>query len=483
MKRLLTLLLSLCLLLCAVPAAAAQEEVAVEPIAFQNGAFIRGMDVSSVIALERAGVTFRNRSGRERDIFEILADSGVNTIRVRVWNDPYDADGRGYGGGNNDLSAAAIIGKRAARYGMKLLVDFHYSDFWADPGRQTAPKAWKNLSLAEKADALYRYTLDSLCYLRENGADICMVQVGNETNGGIAGVTGEANMCRLFAAGASAVRAFDKDVLVALHFTNPEKDGMVKYLSGFLHRYKVDYDVYATSYYPNIHGSLQNLTSVLNDVANTYGKYVMVAETAYAYTLEDSDGYPNTYSQWNKTGDNLLWDFTPQGQADEVRAVMEAVNRVDNGKGIGVCYWEGAFITVGDTTGLTGNAYEQRKSANAALWEAYGCGWASVYASEYDADAGKWYGGSSVDNQAFFAPDGTALSSLRVFGDVCAHLTGDVNGDGEVNIADITQIQRFLSELVPFTPMQRVCADVNGDGDITIADATAVQKQLAGIEA
>ena len=127
-----------------------KDNIKVEKIEFKNPDFIRGMDVSSVISLEKAGVRFKNADGETEDIFKLLSDGGVNYIRVRVWNDPYDGNGKGYGGGNNDLEAAAEIGRRAAENGMKLLVDFHYSDFWADPSKQKAPKEWSELSLSEK---------------------------------------------------------------------------------------------------------------------------------------------------------------------------------------------------------------------------------------------------------------------------------------------------------------------------------------------
>ena len=149
MKKLLTVLCAGALLLPSVlPAAAVdrsapvRDSVAVEKINFQNPAFLRGMDVSSVISLEDAGVTFRDERGEEQDLFKILADNGVNAVRVRIWHDPYDSEGHGYGGGNSDLDKAKQIGRRAAAYGMKLLADFHYSDFWADPAKQKEPKAW-----------------------------------------------------------------------------------------------------------------------------------------------------------------------------------------------------------------------------------------------------------------------------------------------------------------------------------------------------
>ena len=130
--------------------------------------FIMGMDASSVISLENAGVKYYNYNGEEQDVFKTLAESGINYIRVRVWNDPYDDEGNGYGGGNCDINTALAIGKRATKYGMKLLVNFHYSDFWADPAKQMVPKAWKGMDIDTKADALYQYTKDSLELLKKN---------------------------------------------------------------------------------------------------------------------------------------------------------------------------------------------------------------------------------------------------------------------------------------------------------------------------
>ncbi len=464
-----------------------RDTISVEKINFANPDFIRGMDVSSVISLEQSGVVYRNEAGEEQDLFKILSDNGVNYIRVRVWLDPYNAEGKGYGGGNNDLDKAKQIGKRAADNGMKLLVDFHYSDFWADPAKQKAPKAWANYTLAQKEQALYNYTLDSLNEIKFAGADIGMVQVGNETTSGIAGEFSNANRAKLFAAGAAAVREFDENVMVALHFTNPEKTATMKWIADYLDQNNIDYDVFATSYYPCWHGSLENLTDVLNYVADKYGKYTMVAETSYPYTLEDTDGHGNTISYWeNNTGDNLLWDFTVQGQADEVRAVMNAVNNVHNGKGIGMFYWEGAWVSVGDISGKTGDAYTAQWIANSKLWEQFGSGWASSYSVEYDPDdAGKNYGGCAVDNQVFFDAEGRALPSLHVFRDVLNGtvtndvLSGDVNSDGKVTISDVTEVQRLLADFTDLSPEQRLAADVDRDGKVTVDDATAIQRYLA----
>ena len=364
--------------------------------------FIMGMDASCVPALEASGVKYYNFDGQEQDVFKTLAEAGVNYIRVRIWNDPFDANGNGYGGGNCTIDTAIAIGKRATQYGMKLLVNFHYSDFWADPGKQMAPKAWAGMAIEEKTKALYDYTKDCLKKLKKAGVDVGMVQVGNETNNGIAGETIWFNMQYLFAAGSKAVREVFPKALVAVHFANPENaDSYASYASK-LNYYNVDYDVFASSYYPYWHGTLENLTSVLTNINSTYGKKVMVMETSYAYTAEDTDFNGNTISDGSLVTKN--YPYTVHGQATSVRDVIDTVAKIPGG--IGVCYWEGTWITVGQ------NSCEE----NISKWEKYGSGWASSFSAAYDpGDAGKYYGGCAVDNQAMFGPDGKPLESLRIF--------------------------------------------------------------------
>ncbi len=370
--------------------------------------FILGMDASCVPSLEASGVKYYDHDGNENDVYAILRENGINYIRVRIWNDPYNSDGKGYGGGNCDIDNAIEIGKRAAEYGMKLLVNFHYSDFWADPSKQMTPKAWQNMSFDEKNDALYNFTKDCLIKLTAADADIGMVQIGNETNGAMCGETstsagGWKRITDLMSSGARAVREICPDALIAIHFTNPEKAANYQSYGKSLEYYGVDYDVFASSYYPFWHGTLDNLSSVLSDIADTYGKKVMIAETSYAYTADDTDFFGNTIGDGGGVVKN--YPFTVQGQADMVRDVVDtAVNKINNC--IGVFYWEGTWISAG------GSSYEE----NISRWERYGSGWASSYSSEYDPnDAGKWYGGCAVDNQAFFDSKGKATEALKVF--------------------------------------------------------------------
>ncbi len=486
MKKLIAILISLTIVLgFSTTAFASSEKVNIEKIEFKNPDFIKGMDISSVISLENSGVSFKNFNNEKEDLLKILSDNGVNCIRIRVWNNPFDKDGNGYGGGNNDIDTAVKIAGRAAKYKLKLLIDFHYSDFWADPSKQKAPKAWADLTLAQKTEKVKHFTKSSLEKIKAAGGEVAMVQIGNETTNGIAGEYSKENMAEIYKAGSSAVREFNKDIKIAAHFTNPENTDYIKSLADYLNDCKIDYDVFSTSYYPYWHGSLSNLTEVLNYAAEKYGKYVMVAETSYANTLDDTDGHANTVSRWsNCTGENLLWDFSYQGQAEELRAVMSAVNDVDNGKGLGVFYWEGAWISVGDTTGLGVKAYSERLENNKKLWEEFGSGWASSYSNEFDPDdAGTYFGGSAVDNQAFFSADGRALPSLRVFDYVSFGdgeiLLGDADGNGKVNILDVTAIQKHISDGYS---VNKKAADIDGDKLVTVKDATLIQKYRVKIK-
>ncbi len=369
-----------------------------------GGEPIRGVDVSSILAIEKAGVRFRNLYGNEQDLFAILADHGVNYIRVRVWNAPYDSAGNSYGGGNCDVYTAAEIGRRAAKYGMKLLVDFHYSDFWADPGKQRVPKSWEGYTLEEKKTAIYNFTADSLKIIRDAGAEIGMVQVGNETNCIFCGETDMYNICGMFASGCKAVRDFDRNILIALHFANPST-GYYDWYAQVLDECWVDYDVFATSYYPYWHGTTDNMTSVLKGIADTYGKYVMVAETAYPYTDEDGDTFGNAVAS-TSTDCEFRYEISVEGQAQCLSDVFQAVANVGS-RGIGAFYWEPAWLGVENLSW----------AEQSALWAEHGSGWATSYAGEYDESATA-AGGSSYDNQALFDFSGRPLKSLEVFSQI-----------------------------------------------------------------
>lgn len=385
------------------PTAAEDASIYVEPIPNLSDDFIRGMDVSSILAEEKSGVKYYSADGKEQDVFTTMAKAGVNYARIRVWNDPFDENGNGYGGGNNDLETAIALGKRATENGMKVCIDFHYSDFWADPSKQMCPKAWVDFSLEEKSNALYEFTKDSLTQLLENGVDVCMVQVGNETNNGMAGETQIPNIAKLMSSGSKAVREvaknYDKEIQVALHYTNANDYDGIDSILYKLSSFQVDYDIFALSYYPYWHGTFENLQNVMANIQNKYGKKTLVAETAYCYTTEDTDGSGNSVGEADLID---AYGATVQSQSTALRDICATAN--DAGA-LGVFYWEGAWIAVGDVN-----------ADNSPIWEEFGSGWASSYAAAYDPnDAGKYYGGCSWDNQALFDANGKPLESLNTF--------------------------------------------------------------------
>lgn len=401
--------------LYALPTEPEEAAVYVEPIENLPKDFIRGVDISSVLVEENSGVVYYNEAGEEQDIFQTLAENGVNYIRVRVWNDPYDENGNGYGGGNNDTATAAEIGRRAAQYGMKLCVDFHYSDFWADPSKQMCPKAWEDMAIEEKSEALYQYTRESLQEILEAGADVGMVQIGNEINYGMSGETDWTKRRQLLQAGSKAVREVsqesDRDIRIAVHFTDVSDTEGILQIAQKLQDKEIDYDIFAVSYYPFWHGTMENLTEVLKQMSEEYGKEVMVAENSYPYTTGDGDGNANSIGE-----EDILPEYpaSVQGQTHEIRDVCAAVAAVGKA-GIGYFYWEPAWIPVNVYEESADNA-AQVLADNKEAWESKGAGWASSYAAGYDPkDAGQYYGGSSWDNQALFDYEGHPLASLQVF--------------------------------------------------------------------
>jgi arabinogalactan endo-1,4-beta-galactosidase len=445
-----------------------ESTVYVEPVDGISDDFYRGMDVSAVLALENSGVKYYNFDGEEQDVFMTLAQAGVNYIRLRVWNDPYDENGNGYGGGNNDVATAITLGQRATQYGMKVCIDFHYSDFWADPKKQFVPKAWEGMDIEEKSDALYNFTLENLTQILDAGVDVGMVQVGNEINNGMCGETDASNVRKLLASGSKAVRdaatASGKDILVAVHYTNIDDMKKLDTLLTGLQVKEIDYDIVGLSFYPYWHGTMDDLKNAIIHVRDTYGKKVYVAENAYCYTSEDGDGSANSI----KGTDDLAEGYSAsvQGQANEVRDVCAAASEAG---AEGIFYWEGTWIPVGPAD-----------ADNSAIWEKYGS------AGGYDPkDAGQYYGGSSWDNQAMFDFTGHPLASLNVFKylkygttvplviDTIPEIVMSCNIGAEVKLPDTVSIiyNDRSEEQVPVTwDAEDIAAiDTENGGEFTVA--------------
>ncbi len=368
--------------------------IAVNPIEGLSPDFIMGADVSMMQQIESNGGKYLV-NGVEEDALKVLKDHGVNWIRLRIWNDPTDENGKGLGGGNNDLERTVEMAARAKAMGFKFLLDFHYSDWWADPGKQNKPKAWTELDSEELKKAVYDYTADVIQRLAKANALPDMVQIGNEVNGGmiwpdgktwkqgtekIGGYDGFADLLKQ---GIQAVRDNDpnKDnpgekIRIIIHLANGGDNELYRTVFDALTARNVDFDVIGLSYYNYWHGPLEQLKSNLTDISQRYHKDVVVAETAYAFTLDDADGLGNLFG---KAEQNLgEYKATLQGQATAVRDVMEAVARVPDGRGLGVFYWEPDWIPV------------------------EGAGW-------------KTGEGDAWENQALFDFNGHALPSINVF--------------------------------------------------------------------
>lgn len=416
--------------------------------------FIKGIDISTYLVETASGVKYKDQSGQEvegKEFIRMFAQNGVNYIRLRVWNQPYDTDNSGnklyYGGGNNDIEMAVKICQLIKEYNteyadtygeVKVLIDLHYSDFWADPDKQTAPKAWKDMSIDAKTTAVAEFTKDCLKKVEATGVTVGMLQIGNETNNGICGESyGTDNYLAIFKAGCDAVKAYNESkgyttengkwIKRVVHFTDPQNVGISKALylkTGDLSAKDatsstengVDYDVYATSYYPYWHGTTENLRNMLGNIASTCGCEVMVAETQYVYTNDDYDGADNQAYEGKNNIDLSQWPVSVQGQANEIRDVIDAVAQVSDDKGIGMFYWEPAWLGVGNAYNEDGTVNESALNSNKTKWNKDGSGWASDYAGTYDAQAEKWGGGgTNNENASLFDFEGNPLASLNVF--------------------------------------------------------------------
>lgn len=461
--------------------------------------FIKGIDISTYLVETASGVKYKDQSGQEvegKEFIRMFAQNGVNYIRLRVWNQPYDTDNSGnklyYGGGNNDIEMAVKICQLIKEYNtayantygeVKVLIDLHYSDFWADPDKQTAPKAWKNMTIEDKTKAVAEFTKDCLEKVEATGVTVGMLQIGNETNNGICGESyGTNNYLAIFKAGCDAVKEYNVSkgyttengtwIKRVVHFTDPHSVGtsLALYLktgdkdardASNITENAVDYDVYATSYYPYWHGTTENLNEMLGNIASTCDCEVMVAETQYVYTNADYDGADNQAYEGKNNIDLSQWPVSVQGQANEIRDVIDAVAQVDDNKGIGMFYWEPAWLGVGNAYNEDGTVNESVLNSNKTKWNQYGSGWASDYAGTYDAQAEKWGGGgTNNENASLFDFKGNPLASLNVFkyvnyGAVAKNksfYTSDALGDVVVKMRDSKDaIKNKLAKTVAYT--------------------------------
>ncbi|MFF5896659.1 arabinogalactan endo-beta-1,4-galactanase [Streptomyces argenteolus] len=322
-----------------------------------TGLSVRGGDLSTLPKNEAYGATYRNASGTAGDAMSILKSSGMNYVRLKVWVNPAD--------GYNTKARVLAMAKRAKALGMKILVDFHYSDAWADPGKQNKPAAWAGHGYTQLRTDVYNHTYDVLNALKAQGTTADMVQIGNEINGGMLWPEGSTDnwsqLAGLITSGANAAKAVSSGTKVALHLAEGGDNAGTRWWFDNAVAQKVPFDVIALSYYGYWHGALSELQANLDDAASRYGKPVMVAETAYAHTLANDDGLENNVATTNQlvTG----YPATPAGQAANLRDVMNVVEAVPNGRGLGAVYWEPSW------TAVTGSGWDPADPSSGNAWE------------------------------------------------------------------------------------------------------------------
>lgn len=341
--------------------------------------FIKGADISSLQAVEDYGGKFYDFNGKEKDAITILKENGVNYLRLRIWNEPtlsFDT------GDYCDLEHTIEMAKRIKKAGMKFLLDFHYSDWWADPSNQRIPKAWDGMEADEMAKALYDYTVEVLTALDKAGAYPDMIQIGNEIGNGmlwdLGRLTQSSDLALFLNSGIKAVRdTTPKNHLVNI-MIHVQDGGSVdkteRFFTLITENGVTDYDIIGLSYYPYWHGNFADLKENINNLTDKFEKKVLVAETAYPFTNENADDTPNMIG----TDETEEVGFAPsvENQKLVTELVMNAV--ADCEGGIGIFYWEPVWLSIKGAGAVRG-------------------------------------GGNAWENQAMFDFEGKALESLKAF--------------------------------------------------------------------
>ena len=375
--------------------------------------FIKGMDISTLVEMEKCGAKYYDY-GKEGDLFDILKSYGTNAVRIRLWNDPYDSQGMPYGAGTNDLETMVELAKRAKSHGMDILLDLHYSDFWADPGKQFKPKAWEGLDADGLVQAVYDYTAGVMNVCKDNGVLPDMVQTGNELSNGMLWPDGQIfdedtakslgrtpeydNLAKFVSAGIRGVKAVNPGTKIMIHLDNGGNNELYRrWFDNYIKRGE-DFDVIGLSYYPFWHGTLDDLSANMADIAKRYGKELIIAEVSMGFTMEDYKEYEKLSDEERKgyaTKPHLIegldYPMTKQGQADFMQDIMTRIKNVPENRGKGFFYWEPAWLP------------------------RHGSEWATQAAREYIGEPGA--GGNEWANQALFDYDGNALPALEIIRD------------------------------------------------------------------
>jgi len=321
----------------AIALALASTVVAAEPASAATLSML-GADVSSVQRSLDLGARYFAANGVQGDPLDILKGVGVNYARLRVWNNPAS--------GYNNAAKVLAYARTVKAKGLKLMVDFHYSDTWADPGKQFKPAAWNSHGIGPLQTDLYNYTLQVCNSLKAQGTTPDSVQIGNEINVGMLWNDGKVvnndftNLSLLLKAGYNATKACNSGTQVIIHTADADSDAHARWFYDGIRAKGVVWDITGLSYYCFWHGSLSNMSSVVSDVRTRYGKPVVIAETAYSFTSANADSQSNAVGGATPcSGYPASWP----GQASEFTAVQNAARSAG---AIGVFYWEPTWYAI-----------------------------------------------------------------------------------------------------------------------------------------
>ncbi|MDQ0193780.1 glycosyl hydrolase 53 family protein [Paenibacillus wynnii] len=294
---------------------------------FAPGSFAKGADISWLPQMEASGQKFYNDNGEEDDLLQILKDHGVDSIRIRAWVNPSDHPTNGH----NSTEEAVALAKRASDFGFRIMIDFHYSDSWADPGQQNTPAAWKDDNIEQLKAHVSEYTAGVMDALKAVGVTPEWVQIGNEINSGMMWPLGNysntTNLVQLIQAGSAAAKSVFPDIKVIIHRASGAEAGVDSYYAGLVAAglQDSDYDIIGLSYYPDIiyTSTIDALSENLNKLATKYGKEVMIVEVGGNASIDVDSIY------------NMLV------------AVQNKLHAVADNMGTGIFYWEPQGILFG----------------------------------------------------------------------------------------------------------------------------------------
>ena len=298
--------------------------------------FFIGADISALTLFEESGAKYLE-NGEPKDLIVILKDNGFNTVRLRLFVNPNKE-----GLVTNDLPYTLNLAKRAKANNMKLLLNFHYSDTWADPQKQFKPAAWANMSFEELRRTVQSYTASVIEAFKKENVLPDMVQIGNEITPGMLWPDGKVGaefdnelqwekFTSLLKAGIAGVRqaSSDPNLKIMLHVDQGGKKSVNQWFFGNINKHQVEYDIIGISYYPWWHGTIEDLKETMNYIATELKKDVVVVETAY----------PHSTDTWYKQPEDPLFPLTLQGQYDMLYKVTKTVLETPDKRGCGVCYW------------------------------------------------------------------------------------------------------------------------------------------------